>query len=92
MRLKTMAPKKGSDIVKPLVSKAANWTKSCMTKLMLNELVKTGLLPAKDQIEWRVSEEETRPIPNQNEIVIFADHLDRGFRPPGSMFFRDIMN
>lgn len=87
-----MAPKRGSGAVKPVVGKAVNWVKSCMTDLMLDELVKNGSLPAKDQIRWRGPEEETRPVSAQYEIVIFADHLDRGFRPPGSKFFHDILN
>ena len=55
-----MAPKKGTKVVKPVVSKAANRTKSCMTELMLDELVRVSSLSAKDQIQWRVPEEETR--------------------------------
>jgi hypothetical protein len=76
----------------PKVSKAANWAKSCMIELMLEDLVNTGLLPPKEQIHWRAAHEETRPTPGQNEIVIFGDQLDRGFRPPGSKFYRDILH
>jgi hypothetical protein len=63
-----------------------------MSELILEDLVITRLLPAKDQINWRAPEEETQPAPGPNEIVIFGDHLDRGFRPLGSKKIRDILH
>jgi hypothetical protein len=63
-----------------------------MSNLMLEDLVTTGLLPTKNQINWRAPEEETQPTPGPNEIIIFKGHLDRGFRPPGSKFFRDVLH
>lgn len=74
------------------ISKAANWTRSCMSQLMLQDLVKTGILPAEDQIEWRAHDEAIRPALGPKEVVIFVDHLDRGFRLQGSKFFRDILH
>lgn len=79
-----------SEPVKP--NKTANWVKSSMSDLQLDELVRIGLLPPKDEIVWRAPEEETRPQPGQDEIIIFSDHLDRGFRPPGSKFLRDALH
>ena len=98
MRVKTMAPKnKGKKSAEPTPEpaskqiKQANWAKSSMTELQLTELVNSGLLPPKEEIGWRAPEEETRPQPEQNEVIIFADHLNRGFRPPGSRFFRNVL-
>lgn len=81
--------KSASEPVKP--SKTANWEKSTMIELQLDQLVLIGLVLPRDEIAWRAPEEETQPQPGQGEIIIFADHLDRGFRPPGSRFFRNIL-
>lgn len=62
----------------------ADWAKSQITELQLTELVTEGTLPPKDQISWRVPGEETRPEPQQGEVIMFADHISWGFRPPGS--------
>lgn len=62
-----------------------------MTDLYLNELVDQGLLPSKDSIHWRAPADEPAPQPNQDEVIIFAEHVERGFRPPGSKFFRDVL-
>lgn len=35
--------------------------------------------------------EEIRPQPWDNEVVVCADHVTRGFRPPGSWFFRSLL-
>ena len=35
---------------------------------------------------------EERPQPKDGEVVIFADHMSRGFALPGSKFFRDVLN
>uniref|UniRef100_A0A8R7PQZ6 Transposase (putative) gypsy type domain-containing protein n=1 Tax=Triticum urartu TaxID=4572 RepID=A0A8R7PQZ6_TRIUA len=35
---------------------------------------------------------ESSPQPEQGEVVVFVDHLRRGFSPPGSKFFRDMLN
>ena len=72
--------------------KIVNWAKSSMSELSLQALVDSGLLPAQDTIEWRAPEEEVYPQPEQNEVVIFAEHVSRGFCPPGSKFFRDVLH
>ena len=53
-----------------------NWAPSQVTEEQLNNCVKTGALAKKYVIHWR---------------VIFVDHLARGFSPPGSKFFRDVL-
>lgn len=76
MAPKGKVAKAASEPAKP--SKTANWAKSSMSKLQLDELVRISLLPPKDEIKWHAPEEETRPQLGQDEIIIFADHLDRG--------------
>ena len=31
------------------------------------------------------------PTPQEGEVVVFVDHLARGFKPPGSKFYRDVL-
>lgn len=50
------------------------------------------LLPPQSEIHWRAPEEEIHPQPAQGEIIVFADHLERGFRPPSSKNFRDVLH
>ena len=69
----------------------ANWMRSQMTELRLQEMEKTGMLPSREEIQWRAPGEETRPQPREGEVVVFADHITRGFRPPGSRFFRNLL-
>ena len=54
-------------------------------------MVKIGTLPKKNEIRWRVPGLENPPTPREGEVVVFADHIGRGFKPPGSKFFRDIL-
>ncbi len=55
--------------------------------------VKSGYLPKKDVMSYRAPDpSEERPQPKDGEVVIFADHMSRGFAPPGSKFFRDVLN
>ena len=35
---------------------------------------------------------ETRPQPEEGEVMAFADHVTLGFRPPGSSFFRELLH
>ena len=66
-----------------------NWCKSEVTHERLTEMERTGLLP-KD-IAWRAPGSETRPTPGPGEVIVFVDHIIRGFRPPGSSFFRKVL-
>lgn len=98
MGVKTMDPKnKGKKTVESVLepakpSKVTNWPKSTMIELQLEEFMRQGLLPPKNEIEWRSPEEETRPQPDQGEVIVFADHLNRGFRPWGSKFFWNVLH
>ena len=68
-----------------------NWVPSRVTETQLDDLVSIGALDSKDTIHWRVPGDECPPTPQQGEVVIFADHLARGFKPPGSKFYRDVL-
>ena len=66
------------------------WTRSTASELMIQTFVDRGELPPKSEIEWRAPGEETRPSPREGEIVVLLDHVTRGFRPPRSLFFRQV--
>ena len=70
---------------------SCNWVPSRVTEEQLNGMVKIGTLPKKDEIRWRVPGPENPPTPKQGEVVVFVDHIGRGFKPPGSKFFRDVL-
>lgn len=70
----------------------ADWVGSSVGLERLTELQARGLLPSQKSIGWRFPLNETRPQPKENEVVVFADHVTRGFRPPGSRFFRSLLN
>ena len=36
--------------------------------------------------------EEERPNPRDGEVIVFSDHMNRGFSPPGSKFFREVLH
>ena len=63
-----------------------NRVPSRVTEEQLNNLVQTGTLSKKDVIHWRVPGPECPPSPKDGEVAVFADHLARGFNPPGSKF------
>src|SRR4051812_7124965 len=68
-----------------------NWAPSQVTETQLNNLVLTGALSSKNAIHWRVPGKECPPTPRDGEVVVFADHLARGFNPPSSRFYRDVL-
>ena len=41
-------------------------------------------MPKKTEIKWRVPGTEDPPTPRQGEVVVFVDHIGRGFKPPRS--------
>ena len=43
------------------------------------------------EIHLRVPSPENPPTPKDGEEVVFVDHMSRGFKPPGSKFFRDVL-
>src|SRR4051812_48633249 len=70
----------------------ANWSKRWVTDAFLKEMETEGILPPQSEIEWRAPGKETRPQPQAGEVVVFAEHITRGFRPPGSKFFMSVMH
>ena len=68
-----------------------NWVPSRVTEDQLDDLVLIGALGSKDTIHWRAPVKECPPIPREGEVVVFVDHLARGFKLPGSKFYRDVL-
>lgn len=68
-----------------------NWAPSRVTEDQLNKCVATGALAKKNVIHLRAPGPENPPTPKDGEVVVFADHLGRGFSPPSSKFFRDVL-
>ena len=54
-------------------------------------MVKIGTLPKKYEIRRRVPGPENPPTPKLGEAVVFVDRIGRGFKPPGSKFFQDVL-
>jgi len=76
----------------PKASITCNWMRSNVTNETLADFVKSGYLPKKDVMSYRAPDpSEERPQPKDGEVVIFADHMSRGFAPPGSKFFKDVL-
>ena len=72
---------------------SCNWVASQVTEQTLDEHVQVGVLAAKNVIHWHSpSPDEARPQPKENEVIFFTDHINRGFSPPGSKFFRDVLH
>ena len=70
-----------------------NWMRSNVTDETLANFVKSGYLPKKEVMSYHApNPSEERPQPRDGEVVIFADQMSRGFAPPGSKFFRDVLN
>lgn len=67
-----------------------NWVPSEITKDFLRNAIKTGILNGASNC--RLSKGECPPTPREGEVIIFLDHVERGFSPPGSKFFRDLLN
>ena len=65
---------------------ACNWVPSRITETQINEYVTTGALASKNVLHWRVPGPECPPEPQDGEVIVFMQHLDRGFSPPGSNF------
>ena len=70
---------------------ACNLVRSRVTEEDLNNFVATSTLAKRQDIHWRVLGEENPPEPKDGEVIVFTDHLIRGFSPPGSKFFRDVL-
>ena len=76
---------------KPKSTLSCDWARSIVTEERLHELEIQGLLPSQKDIGWRAPAKETRLHPKDGEVVVFVDHVTRGFRPPGSLFFRELL-
>ena len=84
-----MAPKaKPSDDKRKI---SCNWEGSWVTEQTLADLADAGFLPPKEDNVWRAPGDEIEPRPKPNELVMFVEHVERGFTPPGSLFFRNLM-
>ena len=70
---------------------SCNWVPSRITETQINGYVTTGALASKRVLHWRVPESECPPEPQEGEVIVFMQHLDRGFSPPGSKNFRDVL-
>ena len=70
---------------------ACNWIPSRITETQINGYVTTSALASKWVLHWRVPESECPPEPQEGEVIVFMQHLDRGFSPPGSKKFRDVL-
>ena len=84
-----MAPKAKSSADKHTIS--CNWEGSWVTEEHHTDLAAKGFLPPKESNVWRAPGDEDEPRPKPNELVMFVEHVDRGFSPLGSLFFRDLM-
>ena len=71
---------------------SCNLVQSRVTKEKLNGCVLTGALAKKEVIHWRVPGPENPPEPKEGEVIVFANHLSRGFSPPGSKKFCDVLH
>ena len=56
-------------------------------ELGVDGMVSIGTLPKKTEIRWRVPRAKNPPTPRQGEVVVFVEHIGRGFKPPGSKFY-----
>ena len=70
----------------------SEWLPSEIGDAALQRCVSVGTLSSKEMIGWRAAAGEVRPQPAEGEVVVFTDHLEQGFSPPGSKFFRDALN
>ena len=68
-----------------------NWVPSRVTEDHLADLALIGALGSKDTLHWRAPGKECPPTPQEGEVVVFVDHLARGFKPPGSKFYGDVL-
>ena len=55
---------------------SCDWVPSIITEEMLQEYVKIGFLPAKNDIHWHAPNlDEVRSQPQDNEIIVFTDQM-----------------
>ena len=77
----------------PKTTTSCNWFKSIITDSTLDDFVNTVYLPKKDAVSYRPpNPAEEKPQPKEGEVIVFTDHMNRGFSPPGYKFFRDVLH
>jgi hypothetical protein len=64
---------------------------SYVNEITLKEVVKEGVIPAKEIIGWRPAHGEEFPTPNTIEIVVFTPLFSSSFCLPTSKFFRGLV-
>ena len=70
-----------------------NWVPSTVNEERLKEFFSIGFLPGKNVMSYRAPDsDEERPNPRDGEVIVFTDHMNRGFSPPGSKFLRDLLH
>ena len=69
----------------------SDWLPTKVNDTILADYVKTGNLDPQNVIGWCTGFGEDLPNPKEGEIVVFVEHLERGFKPPGSKFLRDAL-
>ena len=68
-----------------------NWVSSRVTEEDLNNFVETGVLAKKADIHWSVPGTKNPCESKEGEVIVFTDYMIGGFTPPGSKFFRDVL-
>ena len=77
----------------PKTASTCNWVPSIVTEKTLQDFVTTGYFPKKFVMHYRAPKpEEEKPQPKEVEVIVFTDHMNQGFSPPGSKFFRDVLH
>ncbi|XP_044318647.1 uncharacterized protein [Triticum aestivum] len=70
-----------------------NWVKSIVIDSTFDDFMKTVYLPKKEIMSYRApNPTEEKPQPKEGEVIVFTDHMNRGFPPPGLKFFRDVLH
>ena len=69
---------------------SANWGRSMLSQQTLKGYQESGLISP--SISWSVAGEEVEPSPAAGEVVVFGEHLFRGFTPHSNLFFRQVLD
>src|SRR6187399_527489 len=70
---------------------SCDWVPSVITEEDLVNAAAIGTLGPQAVLKWRAPGDECPPTPKEGEVIVFFDHMARGFSPPGSKFFRDVL-
>ena len=69
----------------------SDWLPTKVDDTILADYVKTRNLDPQNVVGRHTELGEDLTNPKEGEIVVFVEHLERGFKPPGSKFLRDAM-